>query len=127
LVIEPLADDLSVTLSPDKVVVTRPLGLTLSTSVQTLMHGSELHSAVFDSQAWGSDRQGSYFAHESHLVDLAAAAAPHTAWRRGSSWRAFTSPAACIRSQGRTRRGARRREQVGRKHRRAGAGVPSPK
>jgi tetratricopeptide (TPR) repeat protein len=77
LVIEPLADDLSVTLSPDKVVVTRPLGLTLSTSVQTLMHGSELHSAVFDSQAWGSDRQGSYFAHESHLVDLAAAAAPH--------------------------------------------------
>src|ERR1700733_15649543 len=32
---------------------------------------------MFDSQAWGSDRQGSYFAHESHLVDLAAAAAPN--------------------------------------------------
>ena len=76
VVIEPLADDLSVTLAPGKVIVTRPLGLTLSTS-QTLVHGSGLHATMFDSQAWGSDRQGSYFAHESHLVDLAAAAAPH--------------------------------------------------
>jgi tetratricopeptide (TPR) repeat protein len=76
VVIEPLADDLNVTLVPGKVIVTRPLGLTLSTS-QTLVHGSGLHAAMFDSQAWGSDRQGSYFTHESHLVDLAAAAAPN--------------------------------------------------
>jgi tetratricopeptide (TPR) repeat protein len=77
VVIEPLADDLSVTLVPDKIVVTRPLGLTLSTSVQTLMHGSGLRSAMFDSQAWGSDREGSYFSHQSHLIDIAAAAPPH--------------------------------------------------
>jgi tetratricopeptide (TPR) repeat protein len=77
VVIEPLADDLNVTLVPGKVIVTRPLGLTLSTSTQTLMHGAGLQSGMFDSQAWGSDRQGSYFAHESHLVDLAAAAAPN--------------------------------------------------
>ena len=77
VVIEPLADDLNVTLVPGKVIVTRPLGLTLSTSTQTLMHGAGLQSGMFDSQAWGSDRQGSYFTHESHLVDLAAAAAPN--------------------------------------------------
>ena len=77
LVIEPLADDLSVALVPDKVVVTRPLGLTLSTSVQTFMHGSGLRAAMFDSQAWGSDRQGSYFARQERLIDVAAGAPPH--------------------------------------------------
>lgn len=77
VVIEPLADDLSVTLVPDKIVVTRPLGLTLSTSMQTLMHGSGLHSAMFDSQAWGSDRKGSYFSRQSNLIGVAAAAPPH--------------------------------------------------
>ncbi|MFZ0375059.1 MAG: tetratricopeptide repeat protein, partial [Xanthobacteraceae bacterium] len=76
VVIEPLADDLSVTLVPGKVIVTRPLGLTLSASIQTLMHGAGLQSGMFDSQAWGSDRQGSYFTHESHLIDIAAAAPP---------------------------------------------------
>ena len=76
VVIEPLADDLSVTLVPGKVIVTRPLGLTLSTSIQTLMHGAGLQSGMFNSQAWGSDRQGSYFTHESHLIDIAAAAPP---------------------------------------------------
>ena len=83
---------------PDKVVVTRPLGLTLSTSMQTLMHGSGLHAAMFDSQAWGSDRQGSYFAAR---IASHRSSPPRrrrtSAWRRGSSWRAFTSRAACIR------------------------------
>ncbi|MGC1541962.1 MAG: tetratricopeptide repeat protein, partial [Xanthobacteraceae bacterium] len=77
LVIEPLSDDLTVSLVPDKIVVTRPLGLTLSTSMQTLMHGSGLRSAMFDSQAWGSDRQGSYLSRQSNLIDVAAAAPPH--------------------------------------------------
>ena len=76
VVIEPLADDLNVTLVPDKVVVTRPLGLTLSTSTQSLLHGSGLHAATFDSQAWGSDRQGSYFSRQERLIDVAAAAPP---------------------------------------------------
>ncbi len=77
VVIEPLADDLSVSVVPDKIVVTRPLGLTLSTSMQTLMHGSGLRTAMFDSQAWGSDRQGAYFARQAQLIDVAAAAPPH--------------------------------------------------
>jgi tetratricopeptide (TPR) repeat protein len=77
VVIEPLADDLTVSVVPDKIVVTRPLGLTLSTSMQTLMHGSELRAEIFNSQSWGADRQGAYSAREAQLIDVAAAAPPH--------------------------------------------------
>ena len=35
VVIQPLADDIKVELAPDKVIVSRPAGLTLSTSLQT--------------------------------------------------------------------------------------------
>ena len=77
VVIEPLADDLTVSLVPDKVIVTRPSGLTLSTSLQTLLQGSGVRPTMFDSQVWGSDRQGSYFQRQSHLIDIAAAAPPH--------------------------------------------------
>ena len=72
--IEPLADDVSVKLAPNKIVVSRPGGLTLSSSLQTLLHGSGLHQAMFDSQIWGSDLKGPYFTRQSHLIDIAAAA-----------------------------------------------------
>jgi len=77
VVIEPLADDLKVELAPDKVIVSRPSGLTLSTSLQTVLRGSGLRSVMFDSQIWGFDRGGSYFERQSHLM-AAAAAAPDT-------------------------------------------------
>ncbi len=51
--------------------------MTLSTSLQTLLQGSGVRQAMFDSQVWGSDRQGSYFQRQSHLIDIAAAAPPH--------------------------------------------------
>ena len=53
--IEPLADDLSVNVVPDKIIVGRPGGLTLSASLQTLLHGSGLRPTMFNSQIWGSD------------------------------------------------------------------------
>ncbi len=74
VVIEPLADDLEVKLAPDKIVVSRPSGLTLSTSLQSLLRGSGLRPVMFDSQIWGFDRQGSYFDRQSHLIAAAAAA-----------------------------------------------------
>ncbi len=77
VVIEPLADDLSVALAANKIVVTRPSGLTLSTSLQTLLHGSGLRPVMFDSQVWGYDRERSYFDRQSHLIDAAAAAPEH--------------------------------------------------
>jgi hypothetical protein len=73
-VIEPIADDITVQLAPDKIVVGRPNGLTLSTSLQTLLHGSGLRPVMFDSQIWGFDRQASYIERQSHLIAAAAAA-----------------------------------------------------
>jgi tetratricopeptide (TPR) repeat protein len=72
--IEPIADDVSVQLAPDKIVVGRPSGLTLSTSLQTLLHGGGLRPVMFDSQIWGFDREASYIERQSHLVAAAAAA-----------------------------------------------------
>jgi tetratricopeptide (TPR) repeat protein len=72
--IEPLADDVKVELAPDKVVVSRPMGLALSTSLQTLLHGSGLRPTMFDSQLWGFDQQGSYTERQSKLIAAAAGA-----------------------------------------------------
>jgi tetratricopeptide (TPR) repeat protein len=72
--VEPLADDITVDLAPDKIVVGRPNGLTLSTSLQTLLHGSGLRPVMFDSQVWGFDRQASYTERQAHLIAAAAAA-----------------------------------------------------
>jgi hypothetical protein len=72
--IEPLADDLNVALSPAKVVVSRPAGLTLSSTLQALLRGNALAPQTFDAQAWGFDRQGSYVERQSRLIADAAAA-----------------------------------------------------
>jgi tetratricopeptide (TPR) repeat protein len=72
--IEPLADDVKVELAPDKVVVSRPMGLALSTSLQTLLRGSGLRPVVFDSQLWGFDQQASYAERQSRLIAAAAGA-----------------------------------------------------
>jgi tetratricopeptide (TPR) repeat protein len=74
VVVEPLADDVKVELAPDKIIVTRPMGLALSTSLQNLLHGSGLRPTMFDSQLWGFDQQGSYIERQSKLVAAAASA-----------------------------------------------------
>ncbi len=74
VVVEPLADDIRVELTPDKIVITRPTGLTLSTSLQTLLHGSGLRPVMFDSQLWGLDQKASYNERQSDLISAAAAA-----------------------------------------------------
>jgi tetratricopeptide (TPR) repeat protein len=77
VVIEPLADDVNVEIAPDKVVVGRPAGLTLSAALQNLLHGSGVLPVMFDSQIWGSDRQASFCERQAHLI-AAAAAAPES-------------------------------------------------
>jgi tetratricopeptide (TPR) repeat protein len=76
VVVEPLADDVNVELAADKVVVTRPGGLTLSSSLQSVLRGSGLRPVMFDSQLWGFDRQSTYQERQEHLIDAAAAAPP---------------------------------------------------
>jgi tetratricopeptide (TPR) repeat protein len=72
--IVPLADDLTVKLAKDKIVVGRPPGLTLSTPTQKLLSGSSMRAAMFDSEAWGHDLAGPYFDGQDHLIAVAAAA-----------------------------------------------------
>ncbi len=48
VVVEPLADDVNVELAADKVVVTRPGGLTLSSSLQNVLRGSGLRPMTFE-------------------------------------------------------------------------------
>ncbi len=72
--IEPLADDLTVALAPDKVVIGRPAGLTLSSTLQALLRGNALQPQIFDAEVWGFDRQASYEERQSRLIADAAAA-----------------------------------------------------
>ena len=72
--IEPLADDLNVALAPDKVVVSRPAGLTLSSTLQARLRDNVLRPRTFDAQDWGQDRHAPYVKRESHLIAEAAAA-----------------------------------------------------
>jgi hypothetical protein len=74
VVVEPLADDVKVELQPDQIIISRPLGLALSASLQTLLHGSGLRPVMFDSQLWGFDRQSSYTERQSKLISAAAEA-----------------------------------------------------
>src|SRR5580704_16198021 len=74
VVVDPLADDVKVELAPDKIIVSRPMGLALSTSLQTLLRGSGLRPTMFDSQLWGFDQQGLYIDRQSKLVAAAASA-----------------------------------------------------
>lgn len=72
--VEPLADDLNVELAADKIVVSRPNGLTLSRALQSVQHGDALHPVMFDAQLWNIDRQAPYSERQSKLIAAAAAA-----------------------------------------------------
>ncbi len=74
VVVEPLADDVNVELAADKIMVSRPGGLTLSSSLQSVLRGSGLRPMTFNSQLWGFDRQATYIQRQSQLIDAAAAA-----------------------------------------------------
>jgi tetratricopeptide (TPR) repeat protein len=77
VVIEPLADDLNVSIAADKVVAGRPSGLTLSSSLQRVARNSALNPLVFDAQVWGLDRAADYRERQSQLLAAAAAAPPN--------------------------------------------------
>ena len=74
VVVEPLADDVNVELAPDKIVISRPGGLTLSSSLQRVLRGNALRPVTFDSQLWGLDQQATYTERQSVLVAAAASA-----------------------------------------------------
>ncbi len=129
VVIEPLADDLSVNLVPDKIVVTRPLGPDLVDIDADL--DARLGAARGDVRFAGlglrlarapiSSRQD-----RSHRRRRrgAAAPAPGAAARTGALLHRARHVSG---SQGRARRRARRRAQIGREHARRWCCARSPK
>lgn len=72
LVIQPLADDIEVELAGDKVLISRPSGLSLSPANQVGRRG--YRPVVLDPQAWGFDREADFGARQQSLIAAAAAA-----------------------------------------------------
>ena len=97
--IQQLADDLDVDLSSNKIVISRPAGLTLSAAAATSREfNSPFRPRVFDSQLWGFDRQADFTDRKSQLI-ADAAQAPETkrSAARVDLSPAFSSPATCRR------------------------------
>ena len=76
VVIQPLADDLNVELSADKIVLGRPSGLTLSESGQSDRRMGIARAVTFDSQLWGFDRKADFNDRQFELIGAAADAPP---------------------------------------------------
>jgi tetratricopeptide (TPR) repeat protein len=74
VVIAPLADDLAVSLAADKVVLSRPGGLTLSSANPAMRRAGTSPEQLFDLQLWGYDREAPFRERQSKLLDAAAAA-----------------------------------------------------
>jgi tetratricopeptide (TPR) repeat protein len=73
VVVQPLADDLSAELATDKILITRPAGLTLSAAASGARNPT-YQRYVLDPQSWGFDRQAEFGERSADLI-LAAAAA----------------------------------------------------
>ena len=80
VVIQPLADDLNAELAADKLVVSRPAGLTLSAvqgNTRSSAGSAPVQRQVLDTQTWGFDRQADFKERNWQLLS-AAADAPET-------------------------------------------------
>jgi tetratricopeptide (TPR) repeat protein len=71
--IQPLADDLRIETSVDKILINRPEGLVLSQAAPGKQPGG-YRPEVFDAQLWGFDRQADFNDRQSELIRNAAAA-----------------------------------------------------
>jgi tetratricopeptide (TPR) repeat protein len=77
VVVLPVADDIKATLSAKEITLSRPAGLTLSTTVAGEPDATfGLGTAAFDPQVWGFNRKAKYRARQSDLIRMAAAAPP---------------------------------------------------
>ena len=73
IVVQPLADDLTVELSPDRVILNRPSGLTLSSlTQQSDTVPTDNRPAALSPDLWDSDRKADFGKRESQLLFAAA-------------------------------------------------------
>ena len=76
IVVQPLADDILMQLEPDRVVIGRPSGLTLSPQSAERHHPGLETGSIFDMAEWKQDRHGDFLTEESRLFNKAVAAPP---------------------------------------------------
>jgi tetratricopeptide (TPR) repeat protein len=75
--IQPIADDLTAAIEPDKIVIGRPGGLSLSSAAvgpAQQQAAPTFRALTFDTQTWGFDRQAPFRERQTELIALAAAA-----------------------------------------------------
>ena len=72
-VVQPLADDVRAELAADKIIISRPAGLTLSATPSSV-GGASYRRQVLDTQSWGFDRQAAFEERQSELIQAAAMA-----------------------------------------------------
>jgi tetratricopeptide (TPR) repeat protein/outer membrane biosynthesis protein TonB len=75
VVLEPIADDVTAELAPDKITISRPGGLSLSaTALGQQQLATSFRVMTFDTQLWGFDRQAKFNDRQAELIRLAAEA-----------------------------------------------------
>ena len=76
IVIQPLADDIKAELQPDRINLTRPGGLTLSSGAigERAANTFTFNPLLFDTQLWGFDREAKYTERQNELIRQAAGA-----------------------------------------------------
>ncbi|MDC7988114.1 tetratricopeptide repeat protein, partial [Rhodoplanes sp. TEM] len=74
VVLQPIADDLTVELGADRIVVGRPGGLAVSASDMVGRRAGLFRPAVFDPQLWGFDREADFETRHRALMAAAAEA-----------------------------------------------------
>jgi tetratricopeptide (TPR) repeat protein len=76
LAIRPTSDDVSATISSDKVILARPGGLTLSSAEVGSERASIAVRPMFDVTEWRKNQTGNFMARQQQLIDAAGAAEP---------------------------------------------------
>ncbi|HEX5509380.1 MAG TPA: tetratricopeptide repeat protein, partial [Pseudolabrys sp.] len=74
VIIQPIADDISAELAVDKIVVSRPGGLTISAAELNGRGSGMFQSLNFDTQLWKYNRKVKFSARQSELINTAAGA-----------------------------------------------------
>ncbi|MGH6788426.1 MAG: tetratricopeptide repeat protein [Pseudolabrys sp.] len=74
VVVQPIADDLTAELSVDKIILSRPGGLTISAIELNGRVSGMFRALTFDTQLWGYNRQAEFSPRQSELIGMAASA-----------------------------------------------------
>jgi tetratricopeptide (TPR) repeat protein len=76
VVVEPLADDVTAATTTDRITISRPGGLTLSSGAMSERAANTFtfNPLLFDTQLWGFDREAKFNDRQSELIRMAASA-----------------------------------------------------